>query len=58
MTDNLQAAHEAAMKEGRRFTTDHAQCSAYHEHMISHLRPAIEAAHARQRCGMARKVTP
>ena len=39
-----QAAHKAAMKEGRRFTTDHAQCRAYHEHMLAHLRPQIEAA--------------
>lgn len=43
MTDNSQAAHKAAMKEARRFTTDHAQCSAYHEHMLAHLRPQIEA---------------
>ena len=44
MTDNSQAAHKAAMKEARRFTTDHAQCSTYHEHMLALLRPQIEAA--------------
>ena len=43
MTDNSQAAHKAAMKEARRFTTDHAQCRAYHEHMLAHMRPQIEA---------------